>query len=47
MVRDTILDILIAIVVIGSVFGADHIGRLCRWLKQRRRHNAAVSKPAH
>ena len=47
MVRDTILDVLIAIVVIGSVFGADHISRLWRWLRQRRRHNAAVAKQAH
>ena len=45
MTKDLIIDILIAIIVLGSVFGATHIQKLYRWTKARGESGQPARKP--
>lgn len=41
MTAETFLDVLIAIMVVGSIFGLSHTRRLIRRFRKHRRHHLA------
>ncbi|HWB33280.1 MAG TPA: hypothetical protein VG714_08920 [Acidobacteriaceae bacterium] len=42
MFRDALLSALMAVIVIGSVFGAGHIRRLYRWMRHHSHHGSVL-----